>query len=130
MSDARLSQATHGSRRPRGPRYKISDGRRRVSKTPLTLIVDALREFVEQHGIDAPGPLDGDTRLFGREGLLDSMGLVTLVVAVEQANEDEYGVGVSLSDDPARPQRTSPYPTVGPLPAYAPRLLHRAVARG
>src|SRR5436190_2136527 len=27
MSDARLSQATHGSRRPRGPRHKMSDAR-------------------------------------------------------------------------------------------------------
>ncbi len=27
MSDARLSQATHGASRPRGPRYKMSDAR-------------------------------------------------------------------------------------------------------
>src|SRR5439155_8839924 len=27
MSDARLAQATHGARRPRGPRYKMSDAR-------------------------------------------------------------------------------------------------------
>src|SRR5206468_239038 len=27
MSDARLAQATHGSRRPRGPRYQMSDAR-------------------------------------------------------------------------------------------------------
>ena len=101
-----------------------------MPKTPLTLIVDALREFVEQHGIDAPGPLDGDTRLFGREGLLDSMGLVTLVVAVEQAIEDEYGVSVSLADDRALSQRTSPYRTVGSLADYAARLLDGAVARG
>ncbi len=101
-----------------------------MPKTPLTLIVDALREFVEQHDIAAPGPLDGDTRLFGREGLLDSMGLVTLVVAVEQAIEDEYGVSVSLADDRALSQRTSPFRTVGSLADYAARLLDGAVARG
>src|SRR2546430_16385277 len=110
MSDARLSQATHGSRRPRGPRYKISDGRRRVSKTPLTLIVDALRAFAEQHGIDAPGPLDGDTRPFGREGLPDSMGLVTLVVAGPPAPQGPNGASGARADHrapppPARPDR-------------------------
>jgi acyl carrier protein len=100
-----------------------------VAKTPLTLIVDALREFVEQHAMDAPGPLDEGTRLFGRDGLLDSMGLVTLVVAVEQAIEDEYGVSVSLADDRALSQRTSPYRTVGSLAEYAEGLLG-AAARG
>jgi len=27
VSDARLARATHGARRPRGPRYKLSDAR-------------------------------------------------------------------------------------------------------
>ena len=47
--------------------------------------------------------------------ILDSMGLVTLVVGVEQAIEDELGVSVSLADARALSQRNSPYRTVGSL---------------
>ena len=105
-------------------------GDRHMSKPPMTLIVDALQEILEHHAIAAPGPLGEGTRLFGRDGLLDSMGLVTLVVAVEQAIEDEYGVSVSLADDRALSQRNSPYRTVGSLAEYAARLLDGAAARG
>jgi acyl carrier protein len=101
-----------------------------MPKPPVTLIVDALHELLEHHAIDASGPLDGETRLFGRDGLLDSLGLVTLVVAVEQAIADEYGVSVSLADDRALSQRHSPYRTVGSLAEYCAGVLDGAVARG
>jgi D-alanine--poly(phosphoribitol) ligase subunit 2 len=71
--------------------------------------------------------VDADTPLFGRDGILDSMGLVTLVVAVEQAIDDELGVGVSLADARALSQRASPYRTVGTLADYADGLIHTTV---
>jgi len=71
--------------------------------------------------------MDGETPLFGREGFLDSLGLVTLMVAVEQAIEDELGVSVSLADERALSQRTSPYRTVGTLADYADSLIQAAV---
>src|SRR5207249_4987136 len=37
MSDARLSQATHGARRPRGPRYKMTGVPLRVAATVVAL---------------------------------------------------------------------------------------------
>jgi acyl carrier protein len=63
--------------------------------------------------------LNEGTRLFGSEGILDSMGLVSLVVAVEQAIDDEYGVAVALADEHALSQRHSPYRTIGTLADYA-----------
>lgn len=101
-----------------------------MSRPPLTLVVEALRELLDARAIDAPGPLDAEVRLFGRAGLLDSLGLVSLVVAVEQAIADEYGVSVSLADDRALSQRNSPYRTVGSLAEYAASLLNGAVSRG
>jgi len=101
-----------------------------MSRPPLTLVVDALHELLDDRAIDTPGPVDAETRLFGRAGLLDSLGLVTLVVAVEQAIADEYGVSVSLADDRALSQRNSPYRTVGSLAEYAAGLLDGAVSRG
>lgn len=50
----------------------------------VSLIVKAVREFGEQSGVAPPATMDRETPLFGRDGFLDSMGLVTIVVAVEQ----------------------------------------------
>lgn len=68
-----------------------------------------------------------ETALFGRAGRLDSLGLVNLIVAVEQAAEDELAVSVVLADEKAMSQRTSPFRTVGALAAYVrARLEERA----
>jgi acyl carrier protein len=59
-----------------------------------------------------------ETVLFGRDGRLDSLGLVGLIVAIEQALEDELGASVTLADEKAMSQRSSPFRTVGTLGAY------------
>lgn len=64
-----------------------------------------------------------DTVLFGESGNLDSLGLVHLIVAVEQRIEDTLGVAISLADEKAMSQRTSPFRTIGTLADYAIRLV-------
>jgi acyl carrier protein len=89
-----------------------------------TLIVGILRELDEQGVVELDGEEpDADTELFGAEGLLDSVGLVALVVAVEQRLADELGIDVSLADEKALSQRQSPYRTVSSLAAYAAGLV-------
>lgn len=92
----------------------------------VSLIVKAIQEIGEDGRLPLPASLDGDTALFGRNGLLDSLGLVTLVVAVEQAIEDELGISLSLADERALSQRASPYRTVGTLADYADGLIQTA----
>jgi acyl carrier protein len=83
------------------------------------LIVNILQEVNGQEEMRLPDEFGSETPLFGRDGILDSVGLVTLVVAVEQAIEDEFGVSVSLADEKAMSQQHSPYRTIGALAAYA-----------
>ncbi len=59
-----------------------------------------------------------ETTLFGRAGRLDSLGLVSLIVAIEQAVEDQLAVSVVLADEKAMSQRSSPFQTVGSLASY------------
>jgi D-alanine--poly(phosphoribitol) ligase subunit 2 len=92
----------------------------------VSLIVKAARELGEHGRVALPATMDADTPLFGRDGFLDSMGLVTLVVSVEQAIEDELGVSVSLAAERALSQRISPYRTVGALADYADTLVQAA----
>ena len=55
--------------------------------------------LLKRNGIPVDAPIDAETRLFGEAGLLDSMGLVSLIVAVEQAIGDECGASVALADE-------------------------------
>lgn len=97
-----------------------------MSEDLVGVIVGALQEQSDGRGIKIAAELGRETTLFGRDGVLDSMGLVALVVAVEQAIEDEYGVSVSLADERALSERKSPFRTIGTLAEYARRLIEGA----
>ena len=89
------------------------------------VIIETLKEVVDSEWAGRPEEPGVDTPLFGRNGLLDSLGLVSLVVAVEQVIEDRYGVAVSLADEKALSQAHSPYRTVASLAAYAEAVMPR-----
>ncbi|NJN98474.1 MAG: hypothetical protein HC875_32500 [Anaerolineales bacterium] len=63
-------------------------------------------------------PLNEETRLIGREAVLDSMGLVNLIIEVEQRLEDEHDVTVVLADERAMSQKNSPFRSVQTLADY------------
>jgi acyl carrier protein len=88
------------------------------------IVLEQLREHLEASGVAVPD-LGPDTPLLGRHGVVDSVGLVAVVVAVEQAIADELGAEVSLADERAFSQRASPFMTAGTLAAYAAELLTR-----
>jgi D-alanine--poly(phosphoribitol) ligase subunit 2 len=84
------------------------------------VILRTLAELNRVGALDLDGlEPDGNTQLFGEYGLLDSVGLVSLIVEVEEALADELGVEVALADERSLSQRSSPYQTVGSLAAYA-----------
>jgi acyl carrier protein len=95
----------------------------------LSLVVETLRGVGEEREIKVPRDLDHDTPLLGQHGILDSLGLVILVVALEQAIEDRLGVTLSLADERALSQTRSPYRTIGTMVDYTCSLL-RAEGRG
>ena len=67
--------------------------------------------------------LGSDTRLIGRAGVLDSMGLVTLIGDVEQRLEEEYDAVVVIADERAMSQTKSPFRSVGSLADYICQLV-------
>lgn len=87
------------------------------------LIFDALAEHFEQIGSDVPVPTSTDAVLFGADAVLDSLGLVNVVVAVEDKLLDMYGREVWLTDERALMQAESPYRTVDSLSRYILLLL-------
>ena len=98
--------------------YSLSDGEMSSKEQVVQSILEVAREMNEslarridiERGKDAP--------LFGKEGVLDSLGLVSFIVAVEQALDESLGVTVTLADERAVSQRASPFRTVGALADY------------
>ncbi len=64
-----------------------------------------------------------DTVLFGRSGVLDSLGLVNLIVAAEEKIEEEFGSTITIADERAMSQKNSPFRTIGTLVDYVSSLL-------
>lgn len=48
-------------------------------------------------------------RLFGREAPLDSLGLVNLIVTVEEQLSDDLDLTITLANEKAMSRRTSPF---------------------
>lgn len=77
--------------------------------------VDELnREMPEERRLEK----SADAALFGRQSVLDSLGLVSLIVAVEQKIEDEFGISITLADERALSRSESPFLTIGTLADY------------
>lgn len=100
-----------------------------MMKDQLTeLIIRVAEELNGTMGQRIPVEQGADTPLYGQEGVLDSLELVTMVVAVEEAIEDDLGVMVVLADEKAMSQRTSPFLTIGTLATYAEKLIQEETA--
>jgi acyl carrier protein len=85
------------------------------------LICEAYKQFLPP-GQTAP-EINAETRLFGGNALLDSAGLVSLLVEVEQQINGACGADILLADDRAMSQKRSPFRSVGTLAEYIVMLL-------
>jgi hypothetical protein len=93
-------------------------------KTQLVeLVMQCVREVADFEGRTLSCPVGPETPLFGAEGILDSMGLVNVVILAEQYISDQHGASITLADRRALSQSRSPFRTVDSLAAYAEILL-------
>ena len=93
--------------------------KQRVSEIILSALRDVISELPEEDRYD----VSEATSLYGSQSGLDSLGLVSLIIEVEQQINDEYNVLISLSDENALSQKSSPFRTVQTLNEYICNLL-------
>ena len=87
------------------------------------LILETIRSLGDDHTIKVPEDLGVETGLFGKDGILDSLGLVTLVVELENSIHDHFDKLVALADEKALSEKNSPYKTVASLAEYASKVM-------
>jgi len=94
-----------------------------------TAIEQTILQAIANANLARPGDqqLDAspDAILFGPGSSLDSLGLVALLIDIEDSLRD-VGVSVTLSDERAVSQRSSPFRSVPALRSYIVSLLQSA----
>jgi len=94
-----------------------------ISKKIEELIFDVIDEINLQNPMDEQIEKSLDTVLHGENGKLNSLELVSFIVAIEQKTEDELGGVITLADEKTLSQINSPFRTVKTLVDYIMVLL-------
>jgi len=77
-----------------------------------------IRSLIETDPETFDNSLNDDTPIFGTKGNLDSLGLVSLLVNLEQNIEDKYGIPITIADEKAMSLKNSPFRTINTLSEY------------
>lgn len=64
-----------------------------------------------------------NTPLFGGGGSLDSIGLVNLIVGIEEELVNEFNISITLTSEQAMSRSSSPFKTVSTLVDYIEELI-------
>jgi D-alanine--poly(phosphoribitol) ligase subunit 2 len=83
----------------------------------LKIIISEIEDMEINHKVDK------ETKLFAKDGIFDSLGLVNLLVAIEQAIEDKFDCSITIADEKAMSQKNSPFKTVNSLADYVNKLV-------
>ncbi len=82
------------------------------------LVYNAIDEINKENSKKQKITKSLDTVLYGGQNNLDSLGLVNLIVNIEEKIEDNLGITIDLTDDKAMSQKRSPFRTIGTLVDY------------
>ena len=87
------------------------------------MIFDTIDKFNNEYSDEIQLEKSTHTALLGQGSKLDSLGLINLIVAVEQNVEDKFDITITLADERAMSQEISPFRTVGSLADYIEMIL-------
>jgi D-alanine--poly(phosphoribitol) ligase subunit 2 len=91
-------------------------------------VVDAINSAVDDLneilGADESLGKSPEEALIGKDARLDSLGLVNLIVLVEEKIQQKFGVGITLVDERAMSQSKSPFRTLGSLAEFVEEQLN------
>ncbi len=92
----------------------------------LGLILATAGEFNDELEVRIAVEEGEAAHLFGAEGVLDSLALVSFLTALEQNIEDRLDISLTLADEKAMSRHRSPFKTVGSLLSYVLALMEEA----
>jgi len=87
------------------------------------IIINLLIELNEELGNKDLNNPTKDTKLYGIDGVLDSLALVLFITDLEERISDEFDKDIILADEKAMSQRISPFRNVEALTIYIQKLI-------
>ena len=79
------------------------------------ILIEIINEYFESQDFNEKA--NEDTTLFGKESVLDSMGLVNVIIDIESKFLDE-NIEISLTSEKAMSRRESPFRTISTLAEF------------
>lgn len=89
----------------------------------FSTIISSIKEFNESIKEKIQISNGRDTTLFGKDGVLDSLALVNLIVQIEENIAEEFNKPITLTSEKAMSRKLSPFLTVGTLTDYIEEIL-------
>jgi len=86
-------------------------------------IIKTIEEFNEDLDKKIDISKGRETELFSGNSVLDSLGLVNLIVAIEENLAYEFDTNITITSEKAMSRRVSPFLNVGTLTDYVTELL-------
>ena len=99
----------------------MTNSREEISK----IVINCVKQFATESEIRIDLSEGENTRLFGGDAPLDSLGLVSLIVEIEESLENEIGISFVLADEKAMSRRTSPFSRISYLVDYIDEILKK-----
>jgi acyl carrier protein len=93
------------------------------------IVLEALKELNAQRGAHEQVSDSPDAPLFGAVAKLDSLGLVTLLLEIEDRIRQRHGVSLTLADERAMSEKRSPFRTLAALGEYVDKRLAESHGR-
>lgn len=94
-----------------------------MSKSVQTIVIESLQELNEELENQNLDNITPQTKIFGGNGTLDSLALVSFITDIEEKISDEFDKEIVLADEKAMSAKTSPFRSVESLTAYIENLL-------
>ena len=88
------------------------------------LVINCIKDFQQELDSEINLEEGENTKLFGSGAQLDSMSLVSLIVNIEEAIEEELNISITLADEKAMSRRVSPFGRISYLVDYILELLN------
>lgn len=86
-------------------------------------IINAIKRIVEENQTANPDNITESTSLYGKSGILDSLGLVQLIAELEDEILAKTGRVITIADERAMSMKFSPFRNVSALTNYIHLLL-------
>lgn len=87
------------------------------------IIIETLKDLNEEIENEAFLNPTSKTKLYGSQGALDSLALVSFITDLEEKISDEFNKEIVLADEKAMSAKTSPFRNVESLTLYIKSLL-------